>query len=99
MEKVYRVSTDRNARAITGLSMGGTQSLLIGLNAPDRFAWIGAFSSGGLDADFDKAFPNVDDSLDEQLRLLWIGCGQQDGLLGVNRKLVDWLTSKGVTST
>ena len=99
VEKAYRVATDRNARAIAGLSMGGTQSLLTGLNAPDRFAWIGAFSSGGLDADFNKAFPNVDRSLDERLRLLWIACGKQDGLIGVNRKLVDWLKSKGVNST
>jgi hypothetical protein len=28
--------------------MGGTESLTVGLNTLDRFDWIGAFSSGGL---------------------------------------------------
>ena len=58
VEKDYRVSTDRTARAIAGLSMGGEQSLVFGLNGLDRFAWIGAFSSGGLkNIDFDQEFP------------------------------------------
>jgi len=99
VEKTYRVATGRESRAIAGLSMGGTQSLFIGLNAPDRFAWIGAFSSGGLPTDFEKAYPVVNESLNAQLRLLWIACGQQDGLIGVNRKLVEWLQSKGVQLT
>lgn len=99
VEKAYRVNADPNSRAIAGLSMGGTQSLFIGLNAPDRFGWIGAFSSGGLDASFDKQFPAVSEKTNTQLRLLWIGCGQQDGLVGLNRKLVEWLKSKGVKLT
>src|SRR5262249_29131930 len=48
VEKTYRVATDRSSRAIAGLSMGGAESLFVGLNALDRFAWVGAFSSGGL---------------------------------------------------
>jgi enterochelin esterase-like enzyme len=99
VEKAYHVSADRNARAIAGLSMGGTQSLFIGLNALDRFAWIGAFSSGGLDADFEKTYPAVNESINAQFRLLWIACGRQDGLTGINQKLVDWLKSEGVKLT
>jgi enterochelin esterase-like enzyme len=99
VEKAYRVSTDRESRAIAGLSMGGTQSLFIGLNALDRFAWIGAFSSGGLDANFDNAYPTVSESTNTQLRLLWIACGQQDGLISGNQKLVAWLKTKGVKLT
>lgn len=99
VEKAYRVNPDPNFRAIAGLSMGGTQSLFIGLNAPDRFAWIGAFSSGGLDPNFDQQYPAVTESLNARLRLLWIACGQQDGLIGVNRKLVEWLQSKNVKHT
>src|SRR5213082_1730292 len=57
VEEAYRVSADRNSRAIAGLSMGGAESLHVGLNALDRFSWIGAFSSGGLSEDFDKTFP------------------------------------------
>jgi enterochelin esterase-like enzyme len=79
--------------------MGGAQSLLTGLNAPDRFAWIGAFSSGGFDTTFDKNYPAVSESSGSQLRLFWIGCGQQDGLLRLNQQLVDWLKSKNVNPT
>jgi enterochelin esterase family protein len=38
VEKSYRVKTDRDSRAIAGLSMGGAESLLIGLNHLDKFA-------------------------------------------------------------
>ncbi|MCP4452401.1 MAG: esterase, partial [Planctomycetes bacterium] len=86
-------------RAITGLSMGGTQSLFIGLNNVDRFAWIGAFSSGGLDEDFNQAYPTLDQALGKQLSLLWIGCGKQDRLIEVNQDLTAWLTTKDVPYT
>jgi len=46
VEGAYRVSKDRKSRAVAGLSMGGAESLLTGLNTLDHFAWIGAFSSG-----------------------------------------------------
>jgi len=99
VEKSYRVSTDANSRAIAGLSMGGAQSLLTGLNAPDRFAWIGAFSSGGLDPDFEKQFLALSESINAQVRLLWIACGKEDFLIGANQKLVEWLKAKGVRLT
>ena len=44
IQKNYPVYTDREHRAIAGLSMGGGQSLNFGLGNLDRFAWIGAFS-------------------------------------------------------
>jgi enterochelin esterase-like enzyme len=96
VEKTYHISQKRQDRAITGLSMGGTQSLFIGLNALDRFAWIGAFSSGGLDPNFDRAYAQVHKDINTQLRLLWIGCGQDDGLLNINQQLVDWLKSREI---
>jgi enterochelin esterase family protein len=99
VEKAYRVKADPESRAVAGLSMGGCQSLFIGLNAPDRFGWIGAFSSGGLDEDFDKAHPSVNEGINTRLQLLWIGCGTEDWLIGANRKLIDWLNSKGVKLT
>lgn len=45
VEKAYNVSRKREERAIAGLSMGGAESLYVGLNNLDRFAWIGAFST------------------------------------------------------
>lgn len=99
VEQSYRVSKDRNQRAIAGLSMGGSESLNTGLNALDRFAWVGAFSSGGLGEDFNAAFPKLDSKGNEQLRLLWIACGKEDRLIESNRKFLDWLKSKGVRYT
>jgi enterochelin esterase family protein len=94
----YRVAADRNSRAIAGLSMGGAESLHTGLNAVNRFAWIGAFSSGGLGEDFNAAFPSVDAKVNAQLRLLWISCGKDDRLIDANRKFIAWLGSRQVHS-
>ncbi len=96
VEAAYRVAKDRNSRAIAGLSMGGAESLLTGLNALDRFAWIGAFSSGGLAEDFSAEFPGLDSKANQKLRVLWISCGTDDRLIDLNRKFRGWLTSKGV---
>jgi enterochelin esterase family protein len=99
VEKSYRAANDRNSRAIAGLSMGGAESLFVGLNALDRFAWVGAFSSGGLRQEFDTVFPQLNSGANEQLRLLWIACGTEDRLIDSNRKLKEWLTAKGIRHT
>ncbi len=99
VEKSYKILPDRDSRAIAGLSMGGAESLAVGLNHPDRFAWIGAFSSGGLSTNFAAQFPTLDEKTGEQLRLLWIACGKEDRLIESNQKLVEWLNSKGVHPT
>jgi enterochelin esterase-like enzyme len=95
VEKSYRIDTRRESRAIAGLSMGGAESLFVGLNAPEKFAWIGAFSSGGL-TNFDATYPKVDATLNKQLKLLWMGCGTEDRLIGSNRQLHEWLSARGV---
>jgi enterochelin esterase-like enzyme len=96
VESEYLVAKDRNSRAIAGLSMGGSESLLTGLNALDKFGWIGAFSSGGITEDFDKEFPSVDSKTTEQLHLLWVACGMEDRLIDINRKFRGWLASKNI---
>jgi len=99
IESEYRVSKDREAHAIAGLSMGGSESLLTGLNNLDKFAWVGAFSSGGIPDDFQADFPALDIKANEKLKLLWIACGTEDRLIDVNRNLRNWLKSKGVQHT
>lgn len=96
VETQYRVIRDRNSRAIAGLSMGGAESLYTGLNALDSFAWVGAFSFGGLTEDFAAQFPKLDAGANARLRLLWIGCGTEDRLIDINRKFVAWLKSKQI---
>jgi enterochelin esterase family protein len=96
VEAAYRVSKGPHSRAIAGLSMGGSESLLTGLNNTDQFAWIGAFSSGGLSEDFNTDFPALVSKVNSHLRLLWIACGTEDRLLDLSRKFRDWLKSKGI---
>ncbi len=78
VETEYRIGKSRNATAIAGLSMGGSESLRTGLNNLDKFAWVGSFSAGGLPDPFDKDFPGLDAKANQQLKLLWIGCGTED---------------------
>jgi enterochelin esterase-like enzyme len=99
VEKRYRVATDRNSRAIAGLSMGGSESLFTGLNAIDKFAWIGSFSAGGLSTDYDATYPGLDEKVNKQLKLLWVACGTEDNLITANRKFLEWLDTKKVQYT
>ncbi len=100
IEDSYKVRKDRESRAIAGLSMGGAESLLTGLNHLDKFAWVGAFSSGGLDnREFSAEFPHLEASANKQLKQLWIACGTEDGLIKPNRQLKSWLKDKGVQFT
>jgi enterochelin esterase-like enzyme len=95
VEKIYRVKADREDRALAGLSMGGAESLYVGLNHLDHFAWIGSFSAGGLGDKYDTEFPALNSGANAQLHLLWIACGTEDRLIEPNRKFREWLTSKG----
>lgn len=99
IEKMYRVQAGRESRAIAGLSMGGAESLLTGLNRQDKFAWVGAFSSGGESDNFAADFPRLNSSANEQLHLLWIACGTDDRLITLNRNLIAWLKSKDIRVT
>jgi enterochelin esterase-like enzyme len=99
VERQYRVSKKPEFRSISGLSMGGAESLLVGLNHLDRFAWIGAFSSGGLGDDYQKLFSNINSRTNPQPLLLWISCGKEDRLFEGNEKLRNWLQSKDVRLT
>lgn len=99
-EQDYRIKKDRESRAIAGLSMGGAESLLTGLNHLDQFAWVGAFSSGGIDLrEFGAEFPGVNAGANQKLKLLWIACGTDDGLLKINRQFKSWLKDRGVQFT
>jgi enterochelin esterase family protein len=93
VETRYRVLTDRNHRAIGGLSMGAGQSMSIGLHNLDQFAYIAAFSGGGNRTDWEKADAAM---LNQKLKVLWIGCGTEDpGYNGV-KAMDDLLTKKNV---
>jgi len=99
VEGSYRVRIDPASRAIAGLSMGGAESLFVGLNNTDRFGWIGAFSSGGLNEPYKDEFPTLDKAANSRIRLLWIACGADDHLKEFNQKFRAWLDELKVKHT
>lgn len=95
VEAEYRVVKTRDGKAIAGLSMGGSQSLDVGLNRTGKagtgeFAWVGGFSAAA------QFVPTVSGQAGK-LRLLWISCGTSDPLLEANRKFTAELRTKGYT--
>jgi enterochelin esterase-like enzyme len=93
----YRVSEDRQRRAIVGLSMGGGQSLAIGLRHLDRFSCIGGFSSAAPQGDLAESLPELAadaPAANDRLRLLWIACGKDDFLLERNRAFIEQLKQR-----
>jgi enterochelin esterase-like enzyme len=94
VESHYPVLTDREHRAIAGLSMGGGQALTIGLRHLDRFAYVGGFSS----AIFGNGGALVSDpaAASKQLRLLWLSCGDEDRLMDANKTFHSSLEQKKV---
>jgi len=95
VERLYRVSAKRDDRAIAGLSMGGWQSLSIGMNHLDLFAWIGSFSGAVDEKEIQKPLENAAET-NAKLKLLWIACGEKDFLLERNEQIVSTLKGKGV---
>ncbi len=90
VEKKYSVLKDREHRAIAGLSMGGGQSLNFGLGNLDKFAWVGGFSSAPNTKLPEQLVPDPDVAK-QQLKLLWISCGDGDGLFNFSKRTHDYL--------
>jgi enterochelin esterase family protein len=101
VESQYRVDPGRQNRAIAGLSMGGGQSLRIGLGHLDLFSAVASFS-GAVPADFETRFASVlkdSQGTNEKLKALWIGCGQQDSLFPRSKGLSELLTKYQIKHT
>jgi enterochelin esterase family protein len=100
VERAYRIDARPETRAIAGLSMGGGQSLSIGLTHLDRFRWIGVFSAGirdGAEAEsrFREAFADAA-ATNGKLKLFWIACGKADTGFGGAQQLDAMLTRHGI---
>jgi enterochelin esterase-like enzyme len=91
IETHYAVRADREHRAVAGLSMGGGQSLRVGLKHLDVFAWVGVYSAGGS-----AALLTDPAEIGKKLRLLWVSCGDKDRLLEGNKAFHATLEEKQV---
>ena len=95
IQKHYPVYTDREHRAIAGLSMGGGQSLNFGLGNLDKFAWIGGFSSAPNTKTPQELAPDPEKAR-QLIKLLWISCGDNDGLMPFSKRTHDYLYQNNV---
>ena len=94
IESKYSVQADREHRALAGLSMGGGQSLNFGLANLDTFAWVGGFSSAPNTKPPAELVANPAKA--KQLELLWVSCGNEDGLFNISAGVHDYLAAQNV---
>ena len=109
IEKTYRVLTDRQSRAIAGLSMGGAQTLGIAIPDLAKYAYIGVYSSGvfgitgrgpmpmppGPSFEEQNAEALDDPALRKGLKLVWFATGKDDFLIETSRATVAMLKKHG----
>jgi enterochelin esterase-like enzyme len=95
VESTFPVYKGREHRAIAGLSMGGGQSLNFGLGNLDKFAWVGGFSSAPNTKSPELLVPNPSETK-EKLKLLWISCGDNDGLITFSQRTHEYLQANDV---
>ena len=84
IESRYAVIADREHRALAGLSMGGGQSLNIGLTNLNTFAWVGGFSSAPNTKPPAELVPDPATAR-EKLKLVWLSCGNKDRLIRISQ--------------
>ncbi|HVR36071.1 MAG TPA: alpha/beta hydrolase-fold protein [Methylomirabilota bacterium] len=95
IESKYSVKADRENRALAGLSMGGGQSLNFGLGHLDTFAWVGGFSSAPNTKPGAELVPDPEKAA-EQLKLLYLSCGNKDGLIRVSQGVHAYLKENNI---
>lgn len=110
IERDFRVYRDADHRAIGGLSMGGFQSIQIGLAHPELFHYVLAYSGGfggigpEMPGDIETHSPWKELLADPErtkrnLRLLFLGSGQQEtSMLAPGRRLVKLFKEKGINA-
>lgn len=91
----YSVLDDREHRALAGLSMGGGQTFNFGLGHLDTFAWIGAFSAAPNTKPAAELVPDPAVAR-EQIKLLYISCGNKDGLINFSQGVHAYLKEHDV---
>jgi enterochelin esterase family protein len=99
IEKNYRINASADQRAIAGLSMGGNQTLNIGLNHLDTFHYVGAFSpvifTPTVEADHKPLFADVA-AANKKLKVFYVYCGREDTLFAANKGFHELLDQKKI---
>jgi len=83
VEANYPVYTDSKHRAVAGFSVGGGQTLNIGLTNPDKFAYVCSYAPYTATEEFKKNFTNWSpdaNKINSQLKLFTVSVGTEDFL-------------------
>lgn len=99
VEKNYRTLNNRENRAIGGFSRGGGQTLRAAFGNMDKFAWVCSYSSYLSPAEMDRNFSQIStnpDYTNKQLKLLWVGVGDEDFLYKGTLEFIDYLKAKNI---
>jgi enterochelin esterase-like enzyme len=99
VDKTYRTITNRDNRAIGGFSRGGGQTLRTAFWNLDKFSWICAYSanlpSNEMDGTYSSIFSNPEKT-NKELKLLWVGVGNEDFLYNDVSTFMNYLNSKKI---
>lgn len=97
VDQLYRTVPDADHRAICGLSMGGFQSMFIGLRNQGTFAWVAGMSAFLPDVEKTCAVALENPKgTNARLRLFWHQIGRDDSLLADQRKFEAVLEKHGI---
>ena len=100
IDRTFRTLSDRDHRAMAGLSMGSMQAMSITLRNLDTFSWIGFFSGATVTGDLDTAYNGVFKdaaAFNERVHLLWMGAGTAEAALMKRLEESDaLLTERGI---
>lgn len=99
VETNYKVIPKQDKRAIAGFSRGGGQALFAGFTNIDKFAWIGSYSAYLTREVFEKYFEDSytkPEITNRQLKLLWLGVGNEDFLYKQATTFIDLLKEKKI---
>ena len=98
IDKTFRTKTDRQNRAMAGLSRGGFQTTATVFSNMDKFAWMGTFSGFFVRGDVLDAFDGVfkdADAFNEKMNLLFVSTGTEEGS---PKESVDALKAHGINN-
>ena len=100
IDQKFRTLTDRDHRAMAGLSWGGHQTFDIVLNHLDKFAWMGTFSGAIFGLDVKTAYNGVftdADAFNKKIHCLFMMSGTEGmDKMFATKKLVDELNAQGI---
>jgi enterochelin esterase-like enzyme len=98
VEQTFRAVPDAKHRGIAGLSMGGLQAAIVGMNHPETFSTVGMWSSAffGDPSLLLGRLVAAPDGLKHSFLYVHVGVGQQDPLLPRSDVIDQFLTSQNI---